>query len=156
MEDWHIAKLARLGAVVNTSVSGMDTDAEIRYRVAQAERLREGGVRSVFRVVTCEYGRSGWARRCQEKQAYLLSLSPLIDNPLRARQSNPHVVAGDIVLTRRGESVGGGKYVSLNSSAAYLGTCRECRDQCGVDASSIKITDREMFNENQAAGTFQF
>jgi len=153
MEDWHVEKLRRLGAVVNTSVSGMDTDAEILYRVGQLRRLRESGLRSVCRVVTCQYGASEWARACKEKQDYLLSLTPIIDNPLRARKENPHVMAGDILLTRRGESVGGGKYVSLNSSDAYLGTCRACPDQCGVNASAISIMEKEKRNEDQANGT---
>jgi hypothetical protein len=153
MEDWHAEKLSRLGADVNTSSSGMDTDAEISYRVGQLRRLRGFGIRSVCRVVTCEYGVSEWARACRDKQDYLLSLSPVIDNPLRARKSNPRVMGGDIILTRKSESVGGGKMVSLNSPAAYLGTCRDCPDQCGVDPAAISNMEREYRIEDQANGT---
>jgi hypothetical protein len=156
MEDWHVEKLRRLGAVVNTSTSGMDSDAEIAYRVGQINRLKESGVRSVCRVVTCNYGSSEWARACKEKQDYLLSLMPVIDNPLRARKENPHVMVGDIVLTRRGESVGGGKYVSVNSSDTYLGTCRDCPDQCGVDSSAISNMEKENRDDSQASGTLPF
>ena len=156
MEDWHAEKLRRLGAVVNTSVSGMDSDTEISYRVGQLERLKGLGMRSVCRIVTCQYGASEWARGCQEKQDYLLSLAPIIDNPLRSRKSNPHVISGDIVLTRRGESVGGGKYVSLDSTAAYLGTCAGCPDQCGVDLSATSDMEKEERYEDQASGTLPF
>jgi hypothetical protein len=156
MEDWHAEKLGRLRAVVNTSTSGMDTDAEIKHRVGQLKRLRAAGVKSVCRVVTCEYGASEWARACREKQDYLLSLFPIIDNPLRARKSNSRVVGGDIVLSRKGESIGGGKYVSVNSPAAYLGTCGTCPDQCGVDPLTISENKKEREREDQTDRVIPF
>jgi hypothetical protein len=133
MEDCHLDKLRHLGAVVNTSTSGMDTDEEIRYRVGQMERIKAYGISSICRIVTCNYGDSEWARRCKEKQDYLMSLTPVVDNPLRARKSNPHVINGDIRLIRKDDSVGGGKYISLHHPKIYLGKCRNCPDQCGID-----------------------
>jgi hypothetical protein len=156
LEDHQIDKLRHLGAVVNTSVSGMDTDDELSHRLGQLERIRSMGIQSVCRVVTCHYGNSAWARSCREKQDYLLSLTPVIDNPLRARKSNPRVEDGDIVITRKNDSVGGGKYVSLNSPRAYLGTCGDCPDQCGVDQAATEIKERERQREDQASGTFLF
>lgn len=122
--------LLYLSAVVNTSVSPLDTDAEIAYRVGQFERLKRCGIRSVLRVVTCKSGRTGQALK--EKQDYLLSLSPVIDNPLRASRSNPRVLSGEIVLDRRGDSVGGGKLVSIHHASVFIGKCKQCPDQCGV------------------------
>ena len=152
LTDDQIARLRHLQAVINTSVSGMDSDAELWHRIGQLRRLRSAGLRSVCRVVTCHYGESAWARECQEKQSYLLSLSPTIDNPLRARSANPHVMSGDIIVERRAESVGGGKTVSVNSPSAYLGTCHDCPDQCGVNYSMIQNTDEERsLYEQQAA-----
>ncbi|MFA5387702.1 MAG: hypothetical protein WC322_04970 [Candidatus Paceibacterota bacterium] len=127
----HMLKL-KLSAVFNTSVSGMDTDDEIAHRVDQMKRLEGCGIRSVLRVVTCQYGTSEWARSCKERQDYLLSFDDVIDNPLRAPKSNSRVLSGDILLTRHEESVGGGKFVSLHCSSAYLGACASCPDQCGV------------------------
>jgi hypothetical protein len=141
LSEDHIKELRSLHAVVNTSTSGMDTDEEITHRVGQHDRLNSLGLRSVLRVVTCEYGVSVWAKRCQEKQEYLMSLTPNIDNPLRARKTNPRVVNGDILLTRKDESIGGGKLVSLNSPTAYLGTCEDCPDQCGVEKSQAIESD---------------
>ena len=137
LSDAHIARLVALGAVVNTSVSGLDTDAETKYRVKQIERLRAAGIRSVARVVTCEYGATPWALAAKAKQDYLLTLSPIIDNPLRATKANPRVQSGEIILTRIDEAIGGGKLVSLNDDAAYLGTCEACPDQCGAPAPKI-------------------
>lgn len=67
LSDLHIRRLDLLGAVINTSVSGMDTDAQIKHRVAQMDRLKAGGVRSITRVVTCEYGASEWSVAAKKK-----------------------------------------------------------------------------------------
>ena len=143
LTDKQIGDLRWLRAVVNTSTSGLDTDAEIAHRSGQLQRLREAGVRSVCRVVTCNYGTSGWARTRKEKQDYLLSLEPVIDNPLRPRRSNPHVINGDIRVTSHAEAIGGGKLLSLHHPSVYLGKCRACPDQCGVDPEAPPTTTLE-------------
>lgn len=134
LTEKHVGDLRWLSAVVNTSVSSLDTDAQIAYRVEQFVRLRSAGVHSVLRVVTCNFGTSGWARARDERQEYLLSLAPVINNPLRPRQSNPRVVNGDVLVNRYAESVGGGALVSLHRRrSVYIGTCKACPDQCGVN-----------------------
>ena len=137
LSDEQLLKLKKLNAVINTSTSGMDTDNEIKHRVNQINRIKDFGITSVCRVVTCDYGNSDWSKSCKEKQDYLLSIKPIIDNPLRARKSNPHVLNGDIILTRKNESIGGGKLVSLFCKDVYLGKCSKCPDQCGVDNFTI-------------------
>lgn len=148
LSDENIDRLRDLNAVVNTSTSGMDTDSEISFRVGQARRLRESGIRSIHRIVTCFFGSSSWANQCKEKQEYLLSLDNIIDNPLRTDKSNNRVINGDIILTRRDESIGGGsKFVSLHNPNVYLGTCTECPDQCGVESAYIKINHNSEVNQ---------
>lgn len=132
LTDAHIERLRAVRAVVNTSTSGLDTDAETKYRVAQIKRIHDAGVRSVNRIVTCSYGSSDWARAANEKQKYLLSIGPVIDNPLRVTKSNPRVQSGEILVERQERAIGGGKIISLHSPHAYLGTCANCPDQCGV------------------------
>jgi hypothetical protein len=132
--DDQLTRLSKVGAVFNTSVSGMDTDTEIKHRIDQLERVATFEMRSVCRVVTCEYGDSDWARDCEEKQRYLLTFPHVIDTPFRTTVTNPRVVSGDILLTRCENSVGGGsRMVSLWSDSLYLGTCANCPDQCGTN-----------------------
>ena len=50
------------------------------------------------------WGTSRWGVDRQGVQEHLLSLEPVIDNPLRARKCNPLVVSGDIILSRHDES----------------------------------------------------
>lgn len=149
MEDWHLEKLRKLGAVINTSTSGLDSDDEIKYRVNQINRIKDAGIKSVNRVVTCLYGKSQWARECKEKQDYLLSFPNVIDNPLRADHENQRVKNGDIVLIRKASSIGGGKFVSLHSPSVYLGKCSECPDQCGVE--SVAKSKKEVVMSAQAS-----
>jgi len=137
MSSDNISRLVDVGAVVNTSISGMDTDAEIEHRVEQLKRLRKSGIRSICRIVTCQFGDTEWGRACAEKQKYLLSLQPIIDNPFRCPETNPHVVNGDIIVRNRQDSIGGGKTVSLHDNAAFLGKCSDCPDQCGVNAEVV-------------------
>ena len=147
LSDDHLSKLLDLDVVVHTSMSGMDTDAELRHRVMQFERLGAARIPSIARIVTCSYGKSEWAQSCNEKQQRLLLLAPIIDNPLRPRLSNPHVANGDIIVTRRADSIGGGTLVSLHSSAAFLGHCSECPDQCGVVAANNHNEGREFMTQ---------
>jgi len=133
LTDHHISRLLEMNVVVQTSTSGMDTDDEIKHRIEQLNRLRKYNIPSVNRVVTCEYGASDWARSCKEKQDYLLSLIPVIDNPFRVSSNNYRVLNGEIIIKKRDDSIGGGKWVSLNDNAAYLGKCCRCPEQCWVD-----------------------
>ena len=154
LSDEQLIELKKLSAVINTSTSGMDSDAELKHRVEQIERIRSFGIRSINRIVTCNYGSSEWARICKEKQDYLLSITPIIDNPLRASKNNSHVINGDILVENRIESIGGGKLVSINSNTAFLGACKDCPDWCGVDKTTIiekpkviKMVQENLFDE---------
>jgi hypothetical protein len=151
LSDEQISRLGALSAVVNTSTSGLDTEAQIKHRVGQIARLKKHGLRSINRVVTCHYGTSEWARACKKKQDYLLTIVPLIDNPLRADKTSPRVMSGDILLTRMDEAIGGGKMVSLHSDDVYLGHCRGCADQCGAEKLNGKPTMDMMVHHDQTA-----
>lgn len=153
LSDSHISRLKAVRAVVNTSVSGLDTDAETKHRVRQIQRLKDAGVRSVARVVTCNYtGTTEWSRAAKAKQDYLLTLLPIIDNPLRASKTNERVMSGEIELTKVENAIGGGKMISLNDPKAYLGTCDACPDQCGVEGEQPQ---REPLAENAQIALFE-
>lgn len=145
LSENQLIRFKALNAVFNTSVSGFDTDAQIKYRVSQINRLKNAGIKSVARIVSCELGTTEWAINAKKKQDYLFTLKPFIDNPLRTDKINEHFLKGDILLTKREDSVGGGKLVSLNNANTYLGECKNCPDQCGVDVS-IKLKEIKIMN----------
>lgn len=133
LSDTQIERLQYVGAIINTSTSGLDTDEEIKYRVEQINRLKKFKVRSICRVVTCNYGNTDFGKHCLEKQKYLLSIFPVIDNPLRVSKENERVLWGDIMIEKRKEAVGGGTSVSLHDDKVFLGHCSKCSDQCGYN-----------------------
>lgn len=134
LTDSQLLKLKALEAVVNTSVSALDSEDELNHRIEQIGRIKYAGVKSCVRVVTCSFGSSDWARKAKERQDYLLSFGNVIDNPLRASKANEYVKRGDIVLTKKEDSTGGGgRFISLYCDSVYLGTCGGCPDQCGAD-----------------------
>ena len=137
LTDQQLLRLKKLSAVINTSTSGMDTDEEIKHRVKQISRINDFGIRSVCRVVTCNFSSTEWGKVCDDKQDFLLSLGPVIDNPLRTSSSNPYVVNGDIILSKITKNVVGEKNISLHSGDVYLGKCKSCPDQCGIDFSKM-------------------
>jgi len=156
LDDSHISRLKSVGAVVNTSTSGLDTDAETKYRVRQIERLRDAGVSSINRVVTVSYGDSAWGKAAKEKQKYLLSIGPVIDNPLRVTKSNPRVLSGEIRVERQESAIGGGKIISLHSPHVYLGSCANCPDQCGVQQMKTAVTEApKTFTFNDQTALFK-
>lgn len=133
LTDTQLAKLSGLSAVINTSVSALDSDEELNHRIEQIGRVKYSGIKSIARVVTCNFAQTPWGIERKAVQDSLLSFEHVINNPLRATKSNKYVERGDILLTRRDDSIGGGKYVSLHCDSVYLGTCGGCPDQCGAD-----------------------
>jgi hypothetical protein len=130
--DCHLERLCTLSAVINTSVSALDTEQELRHRLRQIDRIGAAGLKSVARVVTCNFGRTEWGQQRAAVQARLLELSPMIDNPLRITATDQRVIDGHLIVDRIAEAVGGGKTVSLHKPDVYLSTCVGCPDQCGA------------------------
>lgn len=155
ISDMQLERLRVLGAVINTSTSGLDTDQETKHRVKQIERISEAGIRSINRVVTCSYGDTEFGRKCKAKQDYLMTITPIIDNPLRAPKTNEYVLKGDILLTKKQDAVGGGKFVSLHDDSVYLGTCPNCPDQCGAIKQNLKEEKMKDFEFKDQTALFK-
>ena len=146
LSDDHLRRLKALDAVINTSVSALDTPQELKHRLRQIRRIAAAGVHSVPRVVTCDFGSTEWGKRAKAIQDYLMTIEHVIDNPLRAPRTNERVISGDILLTTRPDAIGGGKTISLHDQTVYLGTCDKCPDQCGASqpTNKNKLGDQEM------------
>jgi len=131
--DLDLVRLVRVGAVLNTSVSALDTDAQLSHRLAQLERYSALGGVSVARVVSCAFlGSTHEAKRRREIQDKLLSMPGAIDNPLRLPKSHP-LVAGGVVEATKALDLGDKPVsMSLHSPDSYLGHCSACPDKCGL------------------------
>jgi len=131
LADDQLAKLSALGAIVNTSISALDSQEERDHRLGQYNRIQAAGIKSILRVVTCKFGDTENGRRLSAIQENLLSNKHIIDNPLRIPATDERVLCGDIAVTRHPD-LGGGSTVSILNEKTYIGPCGPCPDQCGV------------------------
>jgi len=133
MSDGQAERLKKVNAVINTSVSPLDTEEEIEERLEQSDRIKKVGIKSVLRIVTCNFLTTEYAKQCANFQSYLLSLPfKIIDNPLRPRLNGPLFTNGHIGITKTVDNIIGNQIVSIHSDNVFLGECKHCPDQCGV------------------------
>ena len=149
--DAQLARLIACGAVLNTSLSALDTPAQLTYRERQFMRYAELGGESVARVVSCDFNTLDLlGARLSAIQRRLLALSPLIDNPLRVARTHPLVQAG-VIRLKVVRDLTAERTVSIAEDSTYVGHCDGCPDQCGL--SSMRLNQRpaapqgELFTE---------
>lgn len=152
MTDCQLGRLVKCGVVFNTSISALDTQAERDHRLEQWSRITDAGVRSMLRIVSCQFGNTETGRRLKaiQDELFLIAGALAIDNPLRIHASDPRINAGDIVV-RRHANLGGGAWVSIANESTYIGTCEQCPDQCGVIQTKeriVQIVQKPLFTES--------
>jgi hypothetical protein len=125
--DSHIRRLRTAGVVLNTSVSALDSDQELGYRLKQHHRFVSSGVRAVLRVVTCDFCKASM----RDRQGALLSHKDRIDNPLRVTDRHS-LVTGGIIRVEKHRDLQAVVSMSLHDKSVYVGHCKDCPDQCGV------------------------
>jgi hypothetical protein len=142
--DEQFRRLASVGAVINTSVSALDTTAQLAHRERQIARYTEAGGHSVSRVVSCDFTDSDM-RATQDR---LLAARGAIDNPLRIAPSHTLARDGVVKLTKTTD-IKTRKTISIASETAYVGHCATCPDQCGMSSMPLTIVQRDdLFQEN--------
>ena len=140
--DEQLLRLKAAGVVFNTSLSALDTDEEIEYRLLQFHRIAGLGLISVARIVSAKFGDTDEGKRMDEIQRRLFKLQPQIDNPLRLQKSHPLAITGDIIIERR-KDINSDVFMSINDKNVFTGKCEDCADQCGVpDGFTNKTTTR--------------
>ena len=143
MSENHANILRMCGAVINTSISPLDTKAEIEYRINMFKWLKKIGINSVLRVVSVKFGNTYNGRKLERIQDIMFQNNPIIDNPLRIPSTDNRVMSGDILVCKH-KNLGKNSTVSISRSNAYLGSCNTCPDQCGIDFKKIWIGGYEM------------
>jgi hypothetical protein len=130
--DEQFRRLIACGTVLNTSVSAIDSDAELAHRKRQLLRFRLLGGKSVARIVSCAFDRSHpEGARMGSMQDGLFRMHPVLDNPLRVSRNHPLVTAGIVTLSVE-RDLGADRTISLENPNTYLGHCRACPDVCGI------------------------
>lgn len=139
-KHWHVAtdaqfvRLIACGTVLNTSVSALDTPAELKHRERQIARYAALGGVSVARIVSCDFNTdTDEGRAMADVQARLFTLLPTLDNPLRVPRTHDLVQRG-IIRVRALRDLATLRTISAVNPDTYLGHCSACPDKCGLTA----------------------
>jgi hypothetical protein len=148
--DEQLRRLANAGAVLNTSVSALDTTAQLAHRERQISRYMAAGGHSVARVVSCDFTDTADGRAMASIQRRLLSTAGAIDNPLRISAAHPLARDG-VVALKTAIDIRTRRTISIASETAYVGHCATCPDQCGMASMPSTIGHRvDLFQEKAA------
>jgi hypothetical protein len=123
IKDDDLKRLRKCNAIVNTSVSPLDTPEEIKHRLDQYNRIKFHGINSVLRIVSCKFGKTETGIRLNDIQNELFKNQNIIDTPLRIPKTDYRVICGDILIDNN---------ISVFNKKTHLGECFDCEEQCGV------------------------
>lgn len=131
--DSQLVRLSRCGAILNTSVSALDSAPHLAHRLGELRRYADAGGTSVARVVSCDFNRDNpEGAEMDRTQARLFDMRPMIDNPLRVLSTHYLVQAG-VIRIRKVQDLTAVRTVSIaEQSPTYLGHCSGCSDLCGA------------------------
>lgn len=132
--DGQLSRLVTCGTVLNTSVSALDTPAELAHRERQMARYVAAGGVSITRLVSCDFNMdTPEGKSMAEVQARLFTLPNVLDTPLRVPHSHDLVQRG-IIRVRAVRDLSTMRTMSVVSPDAYIGNCAGCPDKCGLIA----------------------
>jgi hypothetical protein len=131
--DEHLRRLAACGTAINTSVSALDDPKHLARRMTEIRRYADMGGASVARVVSCDFNPADpVGERMADVQRRLLTLRPMIDNPLRLPATHQLVRSG-LVRLLKVKDLTSVRTISISpDSRTYLGHCSGCTDLCGA------------------------
>lgn len=128
-----LKELKGLKICVNTSISALDEEGEIEYRLGEFERLKPF-CNSVLRIVSCEFNTEhteGLDRHLVQKEIFKAGGDAVIDTVFRPSHTNPWVTK-NIIKVRRVKFLRAEVLASVRNPDTYFGMCQTCPDMCGV------------------------
>lgn len=133
MHERQVDEFSELPVVFNTSISALDSNEQIAYRLKQYERIAKKS-KSVLRVVTCKFADT----EKEKKQAELLSRENVIDTVFRPSKTNK-ILASGIITAEKIKFLGSPVLASMHKENIFFGYCKDCPEQCGLKFFKGKI-----------------
>ena len=117
---------------INTSISALDNNIELEYRLKQFNRLKDY-CNSILRIVSCDFNNNlDEGKERSYIQDKLFSNSTIIDTVFRPSCNNPFVTSG-LINVEKASFLKSKMLVSRFNKNAYLGRCENCPDMCGLN-----------------------
>jgi len=130
--DSILEGFGKLGVIFNTSISALDTDEHLKYRLEQYERYKKYG-KSILRIVSCDFNRENEeGKRRAEIQDNLFKYDKALDNPLRCPKEFDWVKRGVIRVSKE-KDLNSEVYMSKWNKSTHTGDCENCNERCGVN-----------------------
>lgn len=145
IHESNLNELSELKICINTSVSALDSEEQLKERLVQYERLKPY-CKSILRVVSCDFNklneRGLELSLIQEK---LFKNTPIIDTVFRPSKNNP-LVTENIIKTSVSRFMSGSQLMSKFNRKTYIGNCQNCIEKCGVfDEKLRSVKDPEQY-----------
>ena len=131
-----LCNVKKLGLIINTSISSLDTDDQIKIRLEQYKKLKEVCT-SVLRVVTCNFNLSSMLGIIyNDIQNDLLKNDSIVETALRIG-INHELVKNNVVHLDARRFVNKKTTLTLRDNNIYLGKCQKCHDMCGLKYNNL-------------------
>ena len=151
--DLHLRALVSSGAIINTSVSALDSKNQLSHRQSQIDRYADIGGQSIARVVSCDFNlKSEEGHKKAKIQEKIFENRLVIDNPLRVKSSHELVTSG-LIKTRKVVDLIAVRDISMpETSKTYVGHCDGCIELCGIGVAGVttqrpNAKQRELFKQ---------
>jgi len=132
LTDSQLKKLAKYGVCINTSISALDSNDLITYRLSQYKRL-SNNLRSILRVVTCDFNKNNLTGLNYDIiQDNLLKNENVIDTVFRISNNNELYKLG-IIKAEKSMFMSNKVLLSKHSDRIFTGHCINCPDMCGLN-----------------------
>ncbi|MHA2039810.1 MAG: hypothetical protein ACW98X_25620 [Promethearchaeota archaeon] len=126
-----IKEIEKLNICINTSISALDTEPEIKHRLEQFNRLKNY-CKSILRIVSCSFNKYNTIGVRKTKiQDNLFNNSKVIDTIFRPRTSN-NLVIKKVINIERVKFLNAYLFASVFNENTFFGHCKECPDMCGL------------------------
>ncbi len=130
--DGLLHKLDKYNIIINTSISALDSKAQIKHRLEQYNKLKEY-CKSVLRVVTCDFNlKDDAGKKMNEKQNKLLQNDNVIETVFRPSAKN-ELVKYEVINVINKKFLNGNILFSMRDEHTFTGHCSNCKEQCGIN-----------------------
>lgn len=131
IKDEFLSILHKLKICINTSISALDTQEQISFRLNEYNRLKPF-CKSMLRIVSCDFNKNNeeglYKSLIQEE---LFRNENTIDTVFRPSKNNPFVL-NSVINTSIGKFINGKQLMSKFNRKTYIGNCHSCIEKCGI------------------------
>jgi hypothetical protein len=129
--DCLLKDIKKLNVCINTSISALDNDAQIKYRLNQFNILKNY-CNSVLRIVSCDFNKES-KEGCKKLkiQDELFENKKYIDTVFRPNIDN-QLVENKIINIKKVKFLKSYVWASVFNDKTYLGNCNNCSEKCGI------------------------